>query len=141
MTHQEERSAIRDLVDLAMEHGPDAMAAAFATLMNHAMQIEREQVLKAESHQRTADRQGYANGFKPKILNTRVGQIDLRIPQTRGSLAANGRPFYPKASTGASAASGRWSLPWPRWRPKASAPGCDGQKSKSSAGSRSPRRR
>ena len=84
MTHQDERSAIRDLVDLAMEHGPDAMAAAFATLMNHAMQIEREQVLNAESHQRTADRQGYANGFKPKTLNTRVGQIDLRIPQTRG---------------------------------------------------------
>ena len=97
MTHQEERSAIRDLVDLAMEHGPDAMAAAFATLMNHAMQIEREQVLKAESHQRTADRQGYANGFKPKTLNTRVGQIDLRIPQTRGYRDANGRPFYPKA--------------------------------------------
>jgi hypothetical protein len=32
MTHQEKRSAIRNLVDLAMEHGPDAMAAAFATL-------------------------------------------------------------------------------------------------------------
>jgi len=97
MTHQDECSVIRDLVDLAMEHGPDAMAAAFATLMNHAMQIEREQVLKAESHQRTADRQGYANGFKPKTLNTRVGQVDLRIPQTRGYRDENGRPFYPKA--------------------------------------------
>ncbi len=97
MTHQEDSSAIRDLVDLAIEHGPDAMAAAFATLMNHAMQIEREQVLKAESHQRTADRQGYANGFKPKTLNTRVGQVDLRIPQTRGYRDSSGRPFYPKA--------------------------------------------
>lgn len=97
MTHQDESSVIRDLVDLAMEHGPDAMAAAFTALMNHAMQIEREQVLKAESHQRTADRQGYANGFKPKTLNTRVGQVDLRIPQTRGYRDANGRPFYPKA--------------------------------------------
>ena len=65
---------IRDLVDLAMEHGPAAMAAAFAALMNHAMQMERKQVLKAESHQRTADRRGYANGFKPKTLNTEVGQ-------------------------------------------------------------------
>jgi hypothetical protein len=27
MTHQDEYSVIRDLVDLAMEHGPDAMAA------------------------------------------------------------------------------------------------------------------
>lgn len=65
--------------------------------MNHAMQIGREQVLKAESHQRTADRQGYANGFKPKTLNTRVGQVELRIPQTRDYRDANGRPFYPKA--------------------------------------------
>jgi len=49
MTHQGECSVIRDLVDLAMEHGPDAMAAPFPTLINNAIQIEREQVLKAES--------------------------------------------------------------------------------------------
>jgi len=97
MTHQDERSAIRSLVELAIEHGTEAMAAAFTTLMNHAMQIEREQVLKAESHQRTADRQGYANGFKPKTMNTRVGQLELRVPQTRGYHDENGRPFYPKA--------------------------------------------
>jgi hypothetical protein len=40
MTHQDECAVIRDLVDLAMKHGPDAMAAAFATLMNHPMQIQ-----------------------------------------------------------------------------------------------------
>ena len=97
MTHQEECLVLRDLVDLAMEHGPEAMAAAFASLMNHAMLIEREQVLKAESHQRAAGRQGYANGFKPKTLNTRVGKLDLRVPQTRGYHDGNGRPFYPKA--------------------------------------------
>lgn len=97
MTHQDERSAMRSLVELAIEHGTEAMAAAFTTLMNHAMQIEREQVLKAESHQRTADRQGYANGFKPKTMNTRVGQLELRVPQTRGYRDENGRPFYPKA--------------------------------------------
>jgi len=97
MAHQDECSVLRDLVDLAMEHGPEAMAAAFASLMNHAMQIEREQVLKAESHQRAAGRQGYANGFKPKTLNTRVGKHDLRVPQTRGYHDGNGRPFYPKA--------------------------------------------
>jgi transposase-like protein len=73
------------------------MASALATLMNHAMQIEREQVLKAESHQRTGDRQGYANGFKPKTLKPRVGPVDLRIPQTRGYRDENGRPFYPRS--------------------------------------------
>jgi hypothetical protein len=97
MTHQDECPAIDDLTALLIEHGPAAMASALATLMNHAMQIEREQVLKAESHQRTGDRQGYANGFKPKTLKTRVGQVDLRIPQTRGYRDENGRPFYPQS--------------------------------------------
>ena len=45
MAHQDECAVLRDLVDLAMEHGPEAMAAAFASLMNHAMQIERGQAL------------------------------------------------------------------------------------------------
>jgi transposase-like protein len=97
MAHQDECAVLRDLVDLAMEHGPEAMAAAFASLMNHAMQIERGQALKAESHQRAAGRQGYANGFKSKTLNTRVGKLELRVPQTRSYHDANGRPFYPKA--------------------------------------------
>ena len=92
MTHQDECPAINDLTALLIEHGPAAMASALATLMNHAMQIEREQVLKAESHQRTADRQGYANGFKPKTLKTRVGRVDLRIPVLRGTLWVWGCP-------------------------------------------------
>ena len=97
MPHQDECPAIDDLTALLIEHGPAAMASALATLMNHAMQIEREQVLKAESHQRTGDRQGYANGFKPKTFKTRVGQVALRIPQTRGYRDENGRPFYPQS--------------------------------------------
>jgi transposase-like protein len=56
------------------------MATARAAIMNHAMQIEREQELRAESHQRTAERQGYASRFKPKILEARCGEIELRIP-------------------------------------------------------------
>lgn len=30
-------------------------------------------------------------------MNTRVGQLELRVPQTRGYHDENGRPFYPKA--------------------------------------------
>jgi putative transposase len=96
MTHQDECPAIDDLTALLIEHGPAAMASALSTLMNHAMQIEREQVLQAESHQRTADRQGYANEFKPKILKPRFGRVDLRIPQSRGYRDEDGRPFYPR---------------------------------------------
>jgi putative transposase len=98
MTHQEGiGSAFADLNALLIDLGPAAIAEVFATLMNHAMQIEREQALKAESHQRSPDRQGYANGFKAKALKTRVGEVNLRIPQTRGFRDDQGRPFYPRA--------------------------------------------
>jgi len=97
MTRQEESAVFEAVTAILIEHGPAAMASAFAIIMNCAMQIEREQVLKAESHQRTADRQGYANGFKPKTLHARVGEVNLRIPQTRDYHDEEGRPFYPKS--------------------------------------------
>jgi transposase-like protein len=97
MTHQEDSPVLDHVMALLIEHGPGAIATAFATVMNHAMQIEREQTLKAESHQRTDQRQGYANGFKSKTLRTRVGEVSLRIPQTRGYHDDEGRPFYPKS--------------------------------------------
>jgi transposase-like protein len=34
---------------------------------------------------------GYANGFKPKTVETRVGRLELAVPQTRGIA------FYPTA--------------------------------------------
>jgi transposase-like protein len=97
MTHQEENVVFEAVTAILIEHGPAAMASAFAIIMNCAMQVEREQQLKAKSHQRTGDRQGYANGFKPKTIHTRVGEVNLRIPQTRDYHDEEGRPFYPKS--------------------------------------------
>ena len=97
MTHQEESAVLEAVTAILIEHGPAAMASAYSIIMNCAMQIEREQALKAESPQRTADRQGYANGFKPKALRTRAGEVHLRIPQTRDYHDEEGRPFYPKS--------------------------------------------
>ena len=56
------------------------------------MKVERSRVLAAEPYQRTDTRQGHANGFKPKTLNTRLGQLSLAVPQVRG-----GVDFYPSA--------------------------------------------
>jgi transposase-like protein len=53
------------------------------------MKVEREQFLGASSHERTEERKGYANGYKPKGLQTRIASLDLKIPQVRGL------SFYP----------------------------------------------
>lgn len=60
-------------------------------IINAAMQAEREQHLGAGAYERTAQRRGYANGYQPKTVTTRVGAITFDVPQVRA-----GR-FYPTA--------------------------------------------
>ena len=56
------------------------------------MRLERDEVLQARPYERTDTRQGYANGFKPKTVATRMAPITFSIPQVR-----DGVPFYPSA--------------------------------------------
>ena len=56
------------------------------------MRVERHQVLQAQPYERTDTRQGYANGYKPKTLTSRVGPITFSVPQVRGET-----DFYPSA--------------------------------------------
>jgi transposase-like protein len=86
---------IEELVELINEHGGiDSFSQAMSVLMDNAMTLERTQVLEAEPYERTETRRGYANGFKPKTLHTRLGQVPLRVPQVRGDVN-----FYPSALT------------------------------------------
>jgi putative transposase len=55
------------------------------------MRTERSQVLQAEPYERSEDRRGYANGFKDKTLQTRMGALKLKVPQVRGL------EFYPQS--------------------------------------------
>jgi transposase-like protein len=80
-----------DLLELLSEHGFEGMAEAMQLLMNEAMKLERCAVLGAGPYERTPSRRGQANGFKPKRVNTRLGRLDLSVPQTRGV------EFYPTA--------------------------------------------
>ena len=91
MTHQEHPNVLEQVLELLVDNGFDGMADACRVLYNEAMKIERADVLQAQPHERTDSRRGYANGFKPKTVLTRIGSINLAIPQTRGV------NFYPQA--------------------------------------------
>ena len=47
MTRQDNRTVLDDVVELVANHGTEAMAAAFTTLLDVAMKIERDRVLGA----------------------------------------------------------------------------------------------
>ena len=85
------------VVAAAMEQliaqGPQAMADIITQLMNLAMRMERERFLDAGHYERVASRNGYANGTKPKMLDTQAGTLHLDVPKTAGAE----EPFYPQA--------------------------------------------
>lgn len=39
--------------------------------------------MQAEPYERTQNRRGYRNGYKPRTLTTRLGTLELRVPQDR----------------------------------------------------------
>jgi transposase-like protein len=90
-TRQAHPSVVRDAVQTLAEHGFDGMAQAMELLINECMKIERQQFLGVGPYQRSQDRRGQANGFKRKTLKTRVGPLELAVPQVRDG------KFYPTA--------------------------------------------
>jgi len=91
VAHQPESNVIETVVQLLCESGLSQMAEAVRIMLNEAMKIERSQALGAGPYERSQRRQGYANGFKPKTIETRLGSMTVQIPQARGV------EFYPSA--------------------------------------------
>ena len=87
MTHQDDYKLTNEMVAKGMEAAPELMRV----LLNNAMQIERSKYLQADQYERTEDRKGHANGYKPKTLRTRIGEITFAVPQVREG------GFYPSA--------------------------------------------
>ena len=71
--------------------GLESLPDLIRVLVNQAMQIERENYLQAKLYQRSDKRRGYSNGYKPKTVKTRVGEVTFDIPQVREG------GFYPQA--------------------------------------------
>lgn len=91
MTYRVQDNQFEDVCELLNEHGFEGMKEAMTLLINEAMRIERQAHLGAAPFERTESRQGYANGYKSKSVMTRLGKLDLQVPQTRGT------EFYPNA--------------------------------------------
>ncbi len=92
MTHKKEHTGIELALEEIISNGVEGLESAVSLLINEAMKVERSRTLKAEPWQRSEDRQGYANGYKPRSLNTRIGKLSLQVPKVRGGIS-----FYPKA--------------------------------------------
>lgn len=82
---------VEEIIKGLIGQGSEGLKPVLELLMNAAMKIEREQFLGASQHERTEERKGYANGYKPKGFQSRLGALDLEVPQVRGL------GFYPQS--------------------------------------------
>lgn len=90
-TDREQHTVWETLFEVLNSENDSPMKYLIEVVLNAVMRTERSTALRAKPYERSAERQGYANGFKEKKLNSRMGQLDLAIPQTRGAC------FYPSS--------------------------------------------
>lgn len=91
MTYQSDFTLPPELLEQIANQGFDFIPELIRVVVNAAMETQRQQYLGAAPYQRTAERQGHANGFKPKTVKTRMGEITFDVPQVREG------GFYPDA--------------------------------------------
>lgn len=93
MTKHNHISLSNNILNPILENGLEGLPSAISLLINQAMIIERSNHLGTLPYERSASRNGYANGFKDRSIESRIGTLDLNIPQVRNSHT----PFYPSA--------------------------------------------
>jgi transposase-like protein len=91
MTYQVNYTLPKEILEQVAAGGSDAISEIVRILINEAMRLEREHYLGARPYERSPERKGYANGYKPKTVKTRVGEIQFEVPQVREG------HFYPEA--------------------------------------------
>src|SRR5215207_10827174 len=70
-------------VQAALLNDPDFLREIVERTLQTLLEEEMSAHLGAERYERTGERRGYRNGTKPRTLTTRVGTLELLVPQDR----------------------------------------------------------
>jgi transposase-like protein len=82
MTQKQDSKRMSDLKALLRED-PDFLKALIEAVLQQVMEAEMVEAVGAGKSERTATRLGYRSGYYVRSLVTRVGKLELRVPQDR----------------------------------------------------------
>jgi hypothetical protein len=80
MTKVDDRSASAAIKALFTE-SPDGLRAVIRAVLQEVLEAEMDEALGAAKGERTPERLGYRSGYYNRTLITRVGKLELRVPQ------------------------------------------------------------
>lgn len=82
MTKNESKLS-KEEIKLLMEQDTDFLKPMVQFVVQEVLEAEMSEAVGAEKGERTEGRQGYRSGYYRRSLVTRVGKIELRVPQDR----------------------------------------------------------
>jgi putative transposase len=85
VTHHNDYTLPESITATLIEQGWAALLERIKVVVDQAMHEEQNRYLQAEDYERIETRQGYANGYKPKRVKTRMGAITFSLPQVQGA--------------------------------------------------------
>ena len=77
------RRVEKDSVQQILLDDPEFLRRIVERALQHVLEAEITEHVGAAPYERTENRKGHRNGYKPRKLNTRVGTLDLLVPQDR----------------------------------------------------------
>jgi putative transposase len=79
-----DKSAIADLLDGLRAGGDlDLVREGLALVLQALIDAEATQHIGADRYQRTTSRTAHRNGTRARLLSTKAGDVELRIPKLR----------------------------------------------------------
>ena len=82
MTKNEDKTAIGAVKEILLSN-PDGLREVIRSVMQEVLEAEMDETLGASKSERTPERLGYRSGHYSRTLITRVGKLELRVPQDR----------------------------------------------------------
>ncbi len=84
MTRSEVKPSIAAVKDLLVQE-PDGLREIVRSVMQAMLEAEMDEALGAGKSERSDARLGYRSGHYTRTLVTRVGKLELRVPQKRAN--------------------------------------------------------
>jgi transposase-like protein len=72
--------------------GEDFLRELVQRTVQQVLEAEMTSFLGAGTYERNGERRGWRNGYKPRTLKTRVGELELMVPKDRDDVNESAGP-------------------------------------------------
>lgn len=96
MAERKDSSWREVLQGISSDH-PEVLRELVEAFLNELLRAEQAEYLRAGPYEQTEVRTDYRSGYRPRVIKTRLGTLELLVPQTRGGFTTSALESYQKS--------------------------------------------